>query len=60
MAHQGDAKILQIIGRQARQYSLVDLVIAKRRRIALEAQILQPLGNVHGDPRFRGAAVPHE
>ena len=47
MPDQGDTKLLEIIGRQARQDSLVDLVIAERRRIALQAQILQPCRNVH-------------
>ncbi len=47
MPDQGDAKILEIIGRQARQDRLVDLVISEGRRIALKTQILQPLRNVH-------------
>jgi hypothetical protein len=46
MADQGDAKILEIIGRQTRQDRLVDLVVAEGRRIALESQILQPCRNV--------------
>jgi hypothetical protein len=46
MADQGDAKILEIIGRQSRQDRLVDLVVAEGRRIALESQILQPWRNV--------------
>jgi hypothetical protein len=47
MPDQGDAEILQILGRQARQDPLVDLVLAERRHIALKAQILQPRRYVH-------------
>ena len=42
MPDQRDTKILEILGRQARQHSLVDLVIVEGGGIALEAQILQP------------------
>ena len=47
MPDQGDTKILEILGRQARQHSLVDLVVAEGRHIALKAQILQPCRYVH-------------
>src|SRR5437016_10456189 len=47
MPDQGDAEILQILARQARQDPLVDLVLAERQHIALKAQILQPRRYVH-------------
>ena len=47
MPDQGDAEILQILGRQAWQDPLVDLVLAEDRHIALKAQILQPRRYVH-------------
>jgi len=47
MPDQGDAEILRILGRQARQDPLVDLVVAERRHIKLKAQILQPRRYVH-------------
>jgi hypothetical protein len=40
MPDQRDAEILQILGRQARQYPCVDLVVAEGRHIALKAQTL--------------------
>ena len=47
MPDQGDAEILPILGRQARQYPCVDLVVAEGRHIALKAQTLQPRLDVH-------------
>jgi hypothetical protein len=47
MPDQGDAEILQILGSQARQDPLVDLVLAERRHIALKTQILQLRRYVH-------------
>ena len=39
MPDQADAEILQILGRQARQYPFVDLVRAERRLVLLEPEL---------------------
>src|ERR1700730_15114129 len=52
---QTDAKILQVLGGQARQYPCVDLVCAERRLVLLEAEPPQPIRDIHG-PLFRREA----
>jgi len=47
MPDQADAEILQILGRQARQYSCVDLVRAERRLVVLEPEAAQPFAYIH-------------
>ena len=47
MADRGHADADQVLGRQLRQNFAIDIVVAECRRIALQAQILQPLRNVH-------------
>ena len=47
MPDQDDAEILQILGRQARQYPLIDLVRAERRLVLLEPEPSQPLRDIH-------------
>ena len=44
---QSDAEILQILGRQARQYPRVDLVRAERRLVLLEPEPPQPIRDIH-------------
>jgi hypothetical protein len=44
---QGNAKILQVIGRQTRQHLLVDLVFAERLLVPLQPEPPQPAPNVH-------------
>jgi len=47
MADRGHAQADQVIRRQLRQHLGVDIVVAERRCIALEAQAQQPSRNVH-------------
>src|SRR6266852_341904 len=47
MANQADAEILQILGRQARQYPRVDLVRAERRLVLTEPKTAQPFRDIH-------------
>src|SRR5713226_6951085 len=47
MPDQADAEILQILGRQARQYPRVDLVRAERRLVLLEPKTAQPFRDIH-------------
>ena len=47
MADQGDAEMLQILGRQLRQHFAIDLVVAERRRVLFEPQPPQPRRYVH-------------
>jgi hypothetical protein len=47
VADQADAKILQILGRQARQYPCVDLVCTERRLVLLEPELPQPFCDIH-------------
>jgi hypothetical protein len=47
VADRGHANANQVVGSQLPQYLGVDIVIAEGRRIALEAQILQPRRYVH-------------
>jgi hypothetical protein len=47
MADRGDAKFLQIVGRQLRQDAQVDLVIAECLLVALQPEPPQPAPNVH-------------
>ena len=47
VADQADAEILQVLGRQARQYPLVDLVRVERRLVLLEPEIPQPFCDIH-------------
>jgi len=44
---QGNAEILQVIGRQTRQHLLVDLVLAESLLISLQPEPAQPAPNVH-------------
>ncbi len=48
MADDRDAEILQIFGRQARQEVAVDRVVAERRFVLPETEILEPGRDVHG------------
>ena len=48
VADDRDAEILQIFGRQARQEVAVDRVIAERRFVLPETEILEPGRDVHG------------
>src|SRR5215472_7710908 len=47
MSDQIDSEVLQVLGRQARQYSCVDLVRAERRLVLLEPQLPQPICDIH-------------
>ena len=44
---QGNAEILQVIGRQARQHLLIDLVLAESLLVSLQPEPPQPAPNVH-------------
>ncbi len=48
MADDRDAEIPQIFGRQARQEIAIDRVVAERRFVLPETEILEPGRNVHG------------
>ena len=48
-----DAKILQVLRRQAREDKLVDLVLAECRLILCEAEPPQPISDVHGGAMAR-------
>jgi hypothetical protein len=47
MADQTDPEVLQILGSQARQYPLVDLVFAEGRLVLLEPELPQPIRDIH-------------
>jgi hypothetical protein len=47
MAHQADAEILQVLGRQASQYPCVDLVLAEGRLVLGEPETPQPFCDIH-------------
>jgi hypothetical protein len=47
ITHQIDAEFLQVLSGQAGQDAAVNLVLAKRRRILLKLQAMQPLSDVH-------------
>ena len=47
MSDKSDTKILQVLGRQARQDRVVDLILAEYRLILFEAKAPQPTSNVH-------------
>ena len=47
MADRGDAKFSQIVGRQLRQDSQVDLVLAESLLVSLQPEPPQPAPNVH-------------
>ena len=48
MADDRDAEIPQIFGRQAREEVAVDRVVAERRFVLPETEILEPGRDVHG------------
>ena len=48
MAESLDAKLLEVLRRQARQNLLVDLVLAERGLIPFETKAPQPFSDVHG------------
>ena len=54
MPERCDAKLLQVLFRQARKYSLVYLIFAECRLILPEAQAPQPDHNVHEGAHNRG------
>jgi hypothetical protein len=47
MPDQGDAEMLQVIGRQAQQQRCVDLVFAEHRLVLFEPQPAQPRRDFH-------------
>ena len=47
MADQADAEILQIVGRQVRQYRCIDLVRAEGWLVLLEPEPPQPFRDIH-------------
>jgi hypothetical protein len=47
MTDRGYADFLQIIGSQARQQFAADVVLLEGGRVLLEAERLQPFGDVH-------------
>ena len=47
MSNNTDTKVLQVLGCQARQDSLVDFVLAERLLIPFEAQAPQPTPDIH-------------
>ena len=53
MSDKSDTKILQILGRQARQDRVVDLILAECRLILFEAKAPQPTSDVHGGAPVR-------
>jgi hypothetical protein len=55
MPDQGDAEILQVLGRQVRQDPCVDRVRAEGRLVFFEPEIPQPVGDIY---RHRSIAVP--
>ena len=61
MPNQGDAEILQILGRQGRQHPRVDLVRAERRLVLLQPELPQPLRDIHRrhPPVMRTAVVSY-
>jgi hypothetical protein len=48
IAERSDADFLQVVRRQPGQHVPIDRVFAEGRRVLLEAQPPQPVGNVHG------------
>ena len=52
-----DAKLLQVLFRQARKNRLVYLILAERSLILPEAQAPQPDHNVHRAPTIRVACI---
>ena len=48
MANQGNAKVLEVVGGQCGQEVGIDLVVAERRRVALEPEAAQPITDIHG------------
>lgn len=48
MAECVDAKLLEVLRRQARQNLLIDLVLAERGLIPFETKAPQPFSEVHG------------
>jgi hypothetical protein len=56
MSQRRDAKLLQLLVRQARENRLVYLVLAEYRLILSEAQAPQPDHDVHDDAPYSGLA----
>jgi hypothetical protein len=52
VADRGDAKADQVVGGQVGQDVAVDVVVAKRRRILVKTQFVEPIGDVFGMPPF--------
>ena len=59
MPKRGDAKLLQVLVRQARQNRLVYVILAEDRLVLSEAQAPQPDHNVHSDADNSGGDVYH-
>ena len=53
MSDKSDTKILQVLGRQARQDRVVDLILAECGLILFEAKPPQPTSDVHGGAPVR-------
>jgi hypothetical protein len=47
VTNRGDLEVLEILGRQARQYSGVDIVLAEYRPRLLQPETMEPCSNVH-------------
>jgi hypothetical protein len=53
----GDPEIAQILGRQPPQHRIVDVVVAKARRVSFQPQAAQPIGDIDNRAcrrQFRG------
>ena len=58
MAKRGNAKLLQVLVRQARENRFIYVIIAEDRLIPSEAKAPQPDHNVHrGAPTFSGEEI---
>jgi len=57
LANNDDAKVFQVLRRQARQDRVVDLVLAECSLVLFEAQVPQPTSEVHDMPELRLARM---
>ena len=53
MPDNSDTKVLQVLGGQARQDRVVDLILAECRLVSFEAKPPQPTSDVHGGAPVR-------
>jgi hypothetical protein len=48
MADRGDAELLEVVGRQSRQYFGVDVILAECRLVSFKAEVSKPACDIHG------------